>query len=215
MSNGVKLKLLIFDFWGTLAYMPNMDLKEFYSSLGNFGIEVKTEEKIKRFSFLFSQAMCFSESWEDFSSRLLENFTENLTEKRVKNFADFLKEKIIFDLYDDVEDILQLPFRKAILTDSARLLVESSGLQEYAKIFTPKETGSRKPDQKVFLTVLEKLKIKAENALMVGDDIKRDLVPAQKIGMKTVLIDRKDEFPDYSGLKVNSLKKLKGILEND
>lgn len=215
MSNGVKPELIIFDFWGTLAFFPQGDLKEFYSSLKDFGIEVKTEEEIKHFSSLFSQAMCFSENWMDFSSRLLENFTENPVEERVKNFAHFLKGKIIFDLYDDVKDIFKLPFKKAILTDSARLLVESSGLQEFARIFTPKETGATKPDLKVFLTVLEKLKMKAENVLMIGDDIERDLVPAQKIGMKTVLIDRKDEFPDYSGLKINSLKELKDILEND
>jgi len=213
MFNGVKPELIIFDFWGTLAFFSKTDLKELYLSLKDFGIGLKDEIEIKRFSFLFSQSMFLSENWTGFSERLLKYFTENPTEERIRSFADFLKEKIVFKLYDDVKEALELPFKKAILTDSAKFLVENSGLQKWGPIFTPKEAGVKKPHPKMFLTVLEKLKVGAKKVLMVGDDIERDMVPAQNVGMDTVLIDRDNKFPDYAGNKIKSLGELKNILK--
>lgn len=209
----MKPKLIIFDLWGTLVYSPTTDWRKFYFSLKDFGVKVKTQEDIKRFSSLFSKSMCFSESWIDFAKQILKEFIKDPREENIVALANFLREKIVLKLYDDVKEVLGLPFKKAILTDSSRLLVENSGLQNFAPVFTPRETGSLKPDQKVFLTVLKELKTEPEQTVMVGDDIKRDLIPAKNLGIKPVLIDRENKFQDYPGMRINSLKKLEKILE--
>ncbi|MFQ6049529.1 MAG: HAD family hydrolase [Candidatus Paceibacterales bacterium] len=209
----MKPKLVIFDFWGTLAYFPMTDLKEFYSSLKDFGIKVKTAKEIKRFSSLFSKSMCFSENWLDFSQQILEGFVEKPRKEKTKVLSNFLKEKLVFELYDDIKEALNLPFKKAILTNSARLLVENSGLQASAKIFTPKETKFLKPDKRAFLAVLRELKAKPEESLMIGDEIERDLIPAQNLGMETILIDRNNSVSEAPMKKIRSLRELRDILD--
>ncbi|ADC89946.1 HAD-superfamily subfamily IIA hydrolase like protein [Thermocrinis albus DSM 14484] len=45
-----------------------------------------------------------------------------------------------------------------------------------------------KPSPTFFLKVLEKLGVSAEEAVMVGDDIEADVLGAQRVGMKSVLV---------------------------
>lgn len=127
-------------------------------------------------------------------------------------FTDFLKKNMTYKIYNDVKEISDIPYEKAILTDSARLSVENSGLKNFGEIFTPVETKSLKPDPKVFLTVINYFKLKPEECVMVGDDIERDLISAKELGMKTILIDRENKYPNYQGIKINSFKELKDTL---
>ena len=207
-----QIKLLIFDFWGTLAYSAKNDSEEFYSFLKSFGFEIKNKEEMQKLSSFFSKLMCFSKSWENLSRDLLKEFSTNSKEDNVILLANSLKEKIVFKLYDDVREAFNLPFKKAILTDSTSFLVEASGLQKEATLFTPAKTGGLKPDPKVFLNVLSTLNVKPKEVIMIGDSIRRDLVPAKKLGIKSILIDRENKFPNYTELKITSLNKLKDVL---
>ncbi|RLJ05314.1 MAG: hypothetical protein DRP18_03395 [Candidatus Aenigmatarchaeota archaeon] len=47
-----------------------------------------------------------------------------------------------------------------------------------------------KPDPEMFLYASEKLKARPEECVMVGDSVNDDMLPARKLGMKTVLIKR-------------------------
>ena len=209
----MKLKLILFDFSGTLAYLSKpVDFKGFFSSLKNFGIEIETDEEVKAFATLFADLLGWAKNWLDFSEKFAKEFIAKPTFKVIKGIADFLKENVVFELYDDAKEIFSLPFQKAILSANARFIVESLGLQRFAEIFTPRETKTLKPDPKAFLVVLNKLKVKPEEVLMVGDEVERDLIPAQKLGMKTVLVDRENKVKDYSGIKINSLREIKNIL---
>jgi HAD superfamily hydrolase (TIGR02253 family) len=53
-------------------------------------------------------------------------------------------------------------------------------------VVTFEDTGNRKPDPEPFRKILDLLKIKPSEALMVGDWAERDVVGAAKVGMKTV-----------------------------
>jgi len=208
----MKPKLILFDFSGTLAYLKQPDPREFFLALENFGIKIENPEEIKSFASLFAGLLGLAKNWLDFSEKLFKKFVEKPEREVIKNLADFFSKTIIFELYDDVKEIFVLPFQKAILSANARFIVESLGLQRFAEIFTPRETKTLKPDPKAFLVVLNKLKVKPEEVLMVGDEVERDLIPAQKLGMKTVLVDREDKVKDYSGIKINSLREIKNIL---
>ena len=98
------------------------------------------------------------------------------------------------------------------MSANARFLIKSLGLEKFAKIFTPKETKFLKPDPKAFLTVLETLRVKPERTLMVGNEIERDLIPAKRLGMKVILIDRENKIKNTQIKKINSLEELKIIL---
>ena len=53
--------------------------------------------------------------------------------------------------------------------------------------------------------------MKPKNVLMVGDEIEKDLIPAEKLGITTILIDRKNSIKNYSGIKIKSLKELRKL----
>lgn len=80
-------------------------------------------------------------------------------------------------------------------TGTAKRL-ENFGIQKYIDlVIASAEEGISKPDKKIFEIALERSECKPENAVMIGDRIDNDIVPAKKIGMKTIWI--KQEFGKY------------------
>ncbi|WP_342676523.1 HAD family hydrolase [Methanofollis sp. UBA420] len=78
----------------------------------------------------------------------------------------------------------------AIVTDAhssqAKRRLEKAGLSEYFScIVTPDISGQRKPDPASFLYALRALPADAAEAMVVGDSIRREIEPAQGLGMKT------------------------------
>lgn len=61
-------------------------------------------------------------------------------------------------------------------------------------VVTFDDSGKRKPDPMPFKKILEKLKVKPEESLMVGDWAERDVVGAAQVGMKTVFARYGDTF---------------------
>ncbi|PIR02431.1 MAG: hypothetical protein COV62_01540 [Candidatus Nealsonbacteria bacterium CG11_big_fil_rev_8_21_14_0_20_35_11] len=210
----MKLKLIIFDFYKTLGFqVSKIELKDFFVFYKKIGVEFKTEEDIKAFTLLFSELIGCSANWLELGKNLLEKVLEKPSPEKIKALADFYKENIVYQLYDDVKEIINLPYRKAVLTANAKFLIKKLGLEKFAKLFTPRETKFLKPDPKAFLAVLENLKVKPEETIMVGDEIERDLIPAQNLGMKTILIDRGNKIEDSPFKKISSLAELKNLLE--
>ncbi|TFG35772.1 MAG: HAD family hydrolase [Parcubacteria group bacterium] len=208
----MKPKLIIFDFSGTLAHFKKSDPKEFFSGMACLGIEIKTEEEIKFFNNLFGQLMSQSDGLEDFSEKILGSFSIKKDGETVKKATDFFREFLGFELFEDIKEIIDLPVKKAILSSVSDFLSKKELSQEF-EIFGSKTNKFHKPDPRAFITVLERLGVAPEDAVMVGDEAERDLVPAQKLGMKTVLIDRKNEAVNYSGIKISSLKEIKKIFD--
>ena len=85
-------------------------------------------------------------------------------------------------------------------------------------IIASAEEGVSKPDRRIFEIALERSGCVAKNAVMIGDRIDNDIVPAKALGMKTVRIRQgfgrfrqitgEHEKPDAA---VNSLTQLCGI----
>jgi len=209
----MKLRLIIFDLFGTLIFsIEKIKKEDFFAFYRKIGIKLETEEDIKSFINLFTQLMTEAKNWQDLSKKLLEKVIEKPVQETINKLADFFEENIVYQLYDDVKEIIALPCRKAILTTAAPFLFSNFGLEKYFEIFTPKETKFLKPDPRAFLAVLNKLKVRPEEILMIGDEIERDLIPAKNLGIRTILIDRQDKIKNYSGGKIKSLKNLKEIL---
>lgn len=61
-------------------------------------------------------------------------------------------------------------------------------------VVTFDDTGERKPNAAPFQKILEKLDVKPDEALMVGDWAERDIVGAAEVGMKTAFARYGDTF---------------------
>jgi len=82
-------------------------------------------------------------------------------------------------------------YKLAIISDAPKLKawvrLVSMGIDEFFDVvITFDDTGKRKPNNLPFRKTLKKMRIKPEEALMVGDSIKRDIIGARTLGIKTV-----------------------------
>ena len=210
----MKPKVIFFDFAGTLAYFKQSNQIKFFEplkkSLKKFGFDIKGEKEMEEFSSALFNLCGKAESWVDLSKQIFKVFIKKPKAKDIEGLAEFLKKTFVMSPYDDIKEILDLPFKKAILSNAPRFLVEELDLKGF-EIFTPKDTKFAKPDERAFLYALKKMKAVPEEALMVGDTLEKDIAPALRLGMGAVLLDRNDKVETLSK-KINSLGQLKTIL---
>ena len=86
-------------------------------------------------------------------------------------------------------------------------LCENLGIGAYLDFFVVSEVeGHAKPSVRLFELALEKAGVDAKEVIHVGDDLVKDIEPAQKLGMRGVLIERdglpaSDHSPRISTLR--------------
>ena len=108
---------------------------------------------------------------------------------------------------------LNKKYKMIILTNGKsceqRRKIEKLGLDNMFKLYISGETHISKPKAEAFINVLEKEKIVASETMMIGDSLHHDINPANKLGMKTCLVERKwhfdDELQNYTGYKVKNI----------
>ena len=209
----MRPKLILFDLFGTLIFSTEKIKKEdFFSFYQKIGFKLRTKEEIKLFTSVFARLMTESENWQDLSRKLLEKFIQKTDEEAVDKLANFYRENLVYQLYDDVKEVINFPCQKAILTSATSFLFSNLGLEKYFAIFTPRETKFLKPDPRAFLYPLEKLGVRPQETVMVGDEIERDLIPAKNLGIEAILIDRENKIEKPPIKKISSLAELKQIL---
>jgi putative hydrolase of the HAD superfamily len=71
--------------------------------------------------------------------------------------------------------------------------------------------GKTKPHPAIFLSALEELGVRAEEAAMVGDSPEDDIAGARALGMRAFLVDREGRFPEAVG-RLPDLLALPGAL---
>jgi len=117
-------------------------------------------------------------------------------------------------------------YKLAIVSDAPRLKawlrLTYLGLTNYFDIVvTFDDTNKKKPSPEPFRFALEKLKVKPEEVIIIGDDIKKDIAGGKKLGMLTVFARYGDTFfhkpengyqkPDYV---IDDIKELLDVLKN-
>ena len=74
--------------------------------------------------------------------------------------------------------------------------LEQHGILQYIDlVIASAEEGVAKPDKKIFEIALERGNCKPNNAVMIGDRIDNDIIPAKLLGMHTIWI--KQGFGQY------------------
>jgi putative hydrolase of the HAD superfamily len=96
-------------------------------------------------------------------------------------------------------ELMKRGMKLAIVSDAPRLQAWtrlcSLGIHNYFDVVvTFEDTAKRKPEPEPFAKALELMKLRPEEAMMVGDWAERDVVGAKEIGMKTVFARYGDSF---------------------
>jgi len=144
-----------------------------------------------------------------------ENFSHS-KELLKNNFKSELKNANIgFELMDGIENFLiefSTQYRIGILGQYGNnfrdFLVDMRLLRYFAYTETQDNFSITKPDPRYFEAILDKCGCKAEESVMIGDRIDKDIIPAKATGMKTIRLmtglhkNQKprtpDEIPDLS-----------------
>ena len=130
---------------------------------------------------------------------------------------DQFKKGSTFVLFDDVLTIFTaLKQRKLILgllTNASKDAISRYnylGLEPHLDlVVTPEEVGANKPDPAIFQAALDRVGVKAAEAVHVGDQYELDIVGARGVGISPILIDRFDLYPEVTDcLRIKSLSEL-------
>ncbi|MCH8012776.1 MAG: HAD-IA family hydrolase [Candidatus Marinimicrobia bacterium] len=166
------------------------------------GLDVDLEESYKKIMHLYE-----SHGWEN-----QEVFNDFLTELSGKVNYKYLAAAIVAYRRAREASLMPYPNVSKTLTEIARngvkiaVISDAPAREAWLRIYylnlhhsfdlvlTFDDIGVRKPDPKGFKMVLEKLQIKPEEAIMVGDWPERDMVGASQLGMKTVFARYGDTF---------------------
>ena len=148
----------------------------------------------------------------------LEEFGIILTEEDCNIYYEKQFDFIIESIKPDEEVNLWLSrlckkYKMILLTNGIsceqREKLAKLGLENLFELYISGETHISKPKAEAFINVLEKENIVASETMMIGDSLYYDINPANKLGMKTCLVERKwhfdDELQNYTGYKVKNI----------
>jgi len=92
--------------------------------------------------------------------------------------------------------------------------IDVSDLRKYfEQIITSEEAGTKKPEKQIFLFALSKAKAKIDETLMIGDDLKVDILGAKAAGIDQVFVNYNNiTHNNEITYEVNSLKELEDLL---
>jgi putative hydrolase of the HAD superfamily len=74
--------------------------------------------------------------------------------------------------------------------------------------------GVEKPDPRIFALAMERVGVRPEASVYLGDNPEFDVDPALEAGMFPVLLDRRERFPDAPSPRITSMTELPDLLES-
>lgn len=213
----MAIRTLLFDAANTLIYKPSVftNITEVLKLRG-FSIE---EKRLKYNHKLVSELIEFP----DITSRdFYEHFNESLLLSfGIEPSSELLEE--IFDActyqpwksFEDVDALKELHISKNIVSNFnkglAPIIEESCGEGIFDEIIISEEEKCRKPDLAFYRIAIERLKVDPQEILYIGDSFKLDILPAKKLGLNAVLIDRDDVYPDSKD-RIRSFNEIKNLI---
>lgn len=144
---------------------------------------------------------------DETAKRLYDNYWRNYVSKC------YVKE--------DVKEVLERLSDKYLLGVVSNFMVEDgieelllkNGVKDYFKIIvTSVKEGWRKPNYKIYNTAIEKTGVDKEHIVFIGDDYINDFEGPESLGLKSVLLDRNNKYPQVVK-RVRDFYQLENYLE--
>ncbi len=209
------VKVILFDFWGTLVengvWSPIKQVKNILRINLPFPEYVVRMEKAMMTSKFNNLKEALESVCQEFKVQCNEETMDLL-------IGMWNKSWMLAHPYEEVEETL-LALRgkyKIVLvsnTDcfSINNVLEKFNLQGlFDQLYFSYELGMIKTDQNFFKHVVTDMEVSVEDCVMIGDSIQSDIISAKRLGMKAILIDRKNAREFHP--KIKNLKELENSL---
>lgn len=215
------IKAVIFDMWDTIipstvdfaalakvAKMEHIPLKEFVHRYEN-------AVQLKRYKSVSELHKDFLVEFKCLPRELLEEEFKEVYLQREKDISFFPESRgVLLSLKNEGYKIGLLSNTENLLTGKIEAMLHLSKI--FDSVCYSFEIHAIKPDKVAFECILSKLKVKPEEALMVGDSMRADMCGSAGMHMHNCLINRSGKKVDYSMVKpefeIKSLKELKDVL---
>lgn len=164
------------------------------------------------------------EFWLRFNAQLLDQLKiSDPHGKFAQRLMEGFKDVRWWDVYSDVKptlnDLQGKGYALAVIANARSLVEERLAhlrLTGYFQTITySQEVGFEKPDPRLFQIAMKRMQCRPEEAVHIGDRDVEDVQGAQGVGMRAILIDRKDSYPHFEGERVRSLKEIPKQLRPD
>lgn len=105
------------------------------------------------------------------------------------------------DTHDTLRRLRRAGFRLAVISNAmddrnTQALIDEAQLRDYFEvILSSARAGIRKPDERIFNAVLDKMGVAAHETAMVGDTLNADILGAQAVGLYDIWIRRRADRP--------------------
>ena len=107
-----------------------------------------------------------------------------------------------FELYEDVlavlDDLRAYALKLGLVSNGIRDLHEfvAHHRLDVDAIVDSRTHGRVKPHPTIFQAALDRLDVRADDAVMVGDSLEEDVEGARALGMRAILVDRDGRYPE-------------------
>jgi len=121
---------------------------------------------------------------------------------RARELSAGMKFRLFEDVLTTLQDLKKRNLTLGLLTNLRQdidSICRELGLDTYLDFtVTSAEVGAEKPNPPVFLAALERAAVTADQALHVGDQYGVDVVGARNLGIRPVLLDRDNVYPEVN-----------------
>jgi putative hydrolase of the HAD superfamily len=232
----MAIKAIFFDAAGTLI-KPARRVGETYAVLAQkYGVEPSAAEITERFRLCFHSAPplafpCTPATriedlerawWKELVRRVFEPWDgfQRFDNYFAELFAYFAQPDA-WALYPEVAETLPVLERRGLVLSvisnfDSRLIGILQGLGAahwFEHIFVSSRVGYAKPDRQIFHTALERHSLEAGDALHVGDSEEKDLLGANRAGLKGVLVERNGAGNSNLSPRITSLRSIPSLLD--
>jgi len=197
-----KIEALIFDVGGVLFLPKNYNEKQHI--LSSF---TALYLLLKDFGLIGSQRIIFDiytrsskgEISKEDTSRLISNEV-NVSQEKLENVINQIYSDNTIEnkeLYDWILKLRNKGYKTGILSTqfhlSKNILIPEKYYQNFDALEISCDDKLKKPDKRVFKSILSKLSVEPEKSIFI-DDKQGNLDAAEKIGMKTAVFDNNEQF---------------------
>jgi len=197
----VKIKAALFDLHGSLAYVENpIDEEEIPDYLFSRGYEVSIQQLKAAWAFVaFVDYPKYGyKNWRSYFSRIFWRLKVKVDEKTLYEVVRLLEQRNTYQLYSDAAEAVvkakKSGLKTAVVTTIAYFQFKRAvePIRKYFDfIMTGFEGRCDKTNPKMYKKVLEILKVEPDEAVMIGDDVKVDVLLPKRLGIHAILLDRK------------------------
>ena len=221
------IRAIFFDFDGTLsnrqmnAYMIFHDyFRKYVPDLSDMEYEAMLQDML---TVDCNGTIPVTYRLAPFFAKYKNIFPQDFEEKFTTYFYDYMwKYTVLKEETIEVLEKLQGKYKLAIISNgdskSQHSKITHVDIEKYFdEVIVSGDIGIHKPDKRIFEYMMNKLDVRPEECLMIGDVFSNDILGAYNAGIKPVWIIADTERPSryYDGYRIENLRQLFDILNKE